>query len=241
MADRAAARFIIDIGFTCLAIATAIASYVLLGPPDVPAQICEGTGAPRYAELYADQRLTVAVVIGELSGGAADHNAWSERALVRALRERGFTETARGHFELGDTAIDIQLLPNDRPTLSAALTTALVDHDVVYYTGHNNEGELDLQAPAAYRIIMMDTCFSTQFYSAKLVGPNRDVIGNRERAVTGSIESVVTLIDGLHARMAWQALTANLDERAQIRVRSRTGRTALVDAEDYSLDTRCSD
>jgi len=241
MADRAATRFVVDLGFTALAIATGIATYVMSGTPDVPAQICEGGGAPRYAELYADHRLTVAVVIGELSGGAGDHNAWSYRALVAALRERGYTETSRGHFALDSTTIDVQLLPDDRATLGAALTAALADHDVVYYTGHNQGGGLDIHAPDAYRVIMMDTCYSTQLYSPRLVGPARDVIGNRERAVTGSIESLVTLVDGLRERAAWQPLIAELDKRAQVRVRMRTGITPFDAAEDYSLDTRCSE
>lgn len=241
MADRAAVRLAVDLGFTSLAIATAIATYVFLQPPDIPDGICEGAGAPRYAELYADQRLTVAIVIGELAGGAGDPNAWSYRALAAALRERGFVETSRGHFEQGDTAIDVQLLPDDRQRLSAALTAALADHDVVYFTGHNQLGELTISGPDAYRVIVMDTCFSTQLYSARLVGDNRDVIGNRERAVTGSIESVIPLIEGLRERASWRPIIASLDERAARRVRARTGISPYGTAEDYRLDTRCND
>ena len=240
MADRAAVRLAVDLGFAGLAIATAIATYVFLQPPDVPDGICEGDDVPRYAELYADQRLTIAVVIGELQGGPGDRNAWSYRALVAALRDRGFVETSRDHFEQGDTAIDVQLLPDDRHKLSAALTAALADHDVVYFTGHNQLGELAIDAPDAYRVIVMDTCFSTQLYSARLVGDNRDVIGNRERAVTGSIESVIPIIEGLRERAAWRPIITELDKRAERRVRARTGISPYGAAEDYRLDRGCN-
>ena len=240
MADRAAARLAIDLGFAAAVLACGIATYVLSGTPSVPEGVCRlDTGSPRYPALLADGRITIAAVFGELKGGPGDRNAWSYQALTVALRERGFVEVTPARFERGDLAIDLQLLPDDPVRLTAALTAALADHDLVYYNGHNEGGALDVRVPDDYRVIVMDTCFSTQLYSARLAGANRDVIGNRQRSITGSVQSLLVLVDGLGERVTWHTMLAEMNRFSDERARMRGPITRFKDAEDYRIDVIC--
>ena len=240
MADRAAARLAVDLGFAVAVLACGIATYVLSGTPAVPAGVCKrDDGGPRYTMLLADGRITIAAVFGELRGGPGDRNAWSYQALATALRERGFAETAPDHFERDELAIDLQLLPDDATRLGAAITHALADHDLVYYNGHNQGGTLEISGPAEYRVIVMDTCFSTQLYSQRLTGPERDVIGNRERSITGSVQSLLVLVDGLHERSAWRPMLDDMNRLSDERARMRGPITRFKDAEDYRIDVAC--
>ena len=236
MADRSALRLAIDLTFVAAIIGTGIAVYATRAP-DVPAGVCTSdAGAPRYDAMLADGRITIAAVFGELDGGPADHNEWSYRTFAVALRERGFVETGE-RFERGALTIDLALVERSAAHTSAALAGALVSHDVVYYNGHSYKGALAIEPSDEYRVLVLDTCWSTQYYAAELVAPSRDVITNRERSVTGSIESFLALVDALHARSAWPLTEMNA--LAETRARTRAALSMYKEPERYRRDVAC--
>ena len=87
------------------------------------------------------------------------------------------------------------MIADDPAQTTAALAGALASHDVVYYTGHSHDGEIAIEPPSDYRLIVLDSCWSTQHFAEHLIGPQRDVITNSQRSVTGSIESFLVLVD----------------------------------------------
>jgi len=217
-------------------IAACIAAIALADDrPALPDGVCAGAGVPAYRTLLADGRLTIAAVFGRVDG---EPNA---RALARALVERGFREAPPGHFERGPIAIDLVEVTDDRAQVDAALAAAL-DRDIIYYNGHEYRGELAALAapPPGAHVLVLDTCWSTQRYSRRLLAPGVDVIGNSERAVTGSVDSFVVLLDGLDERRSWTELLAAMNaasaERARVRIHSRFPRP-----ERYRLDVACSE
>jgi hypothetical protein len=238
MADRTAARLAIDVGFVAALIACAVTVYATSGAPDVPAGVCTAdAGAPRYDAMLADGRITVAAVFGELSGGPADHNTWSYHAAADGLRARGFTEVDVDRFRLGNVTVDLALIADDPAQTTAALAGALASHDVVYYNGHSHSGAIALSPPHDYRVVMLDSCWSTQHYAAGLIGPDRDVITNADRSVTGSVESLLILVDTLRARGSWPI--GELNARAEVRARMRAPVSRFKDPEHYRRDVEC--
>jgi hypothetical protein len=197
--------------------------------------------------MLADGRMTIAAVFGELSGGPTDHNVWSYRAFETALRERGFVEVdpgigyTQGHeidrYRRGDVTIDLVLIADDPAQTTAALAGALASHDVVYYTGHSHDGEIVFEPPSDYRLIVLDSCWSTQHFAEHLIGPQRDVITNSERSVTGSIESFLVLVDALRAREPWPLVRMNA--LAEARADKRAPVSKYKEPEHYRLDVQC--
>ncbi|HEX5058532.1 MAG TPA: hypothetical protein VFV99_04185 [Kofleriaceae bacterium] len=238
MADRAATRLAIDLGFVGLLIACAITVYAQTRAPDIPDGVCRADSrGPRYDAMLADGRITVAAVFGELQGGPTDHNLWSYRAFASALRDRGFAEDG-DRFTLGNVTIDLALVPDDPAQTSAALAGALARHDVVYYNGHSHDGAIDISPPHDYRLIVLDSCWSTQEYAQRLVGPERDVLTNSDRSVTGSVESFVALLDAIRAHEHWP-----LDEMnalAEARAHKRAPVSRFKDPERYRVDGPCN-
>jgi len=239
MADRAATRLAIDLGFVGLLIACAVTVYAQTHAPDIPDGVCRATSnGPRYDAMLADGRITIAAVFGELQGGPTDHNQWSYRAFAGGLRDRGFAENGDG-FTFGNVTIDLALVPDDPAQTSAALAGALASHDVVYYNGHSHDGTIEILPPRDYRLIVLDSCWSTQHYAARLIGPERDVLTNSDRSVTGSIESFLALVDALRAHERWP-----LDEMnalADARARKRAPVSRFKDPERYRVDGTCSE
>ena len=143
MADRSAIRLAVDLGFAAAIIGCAITAYVMTRAPAIPAGLCRAdNGGPRYDAMLADGRITIAAVIGELDGGPTEHNAWSVHVLANELAARGFTEVGLDRYQLGTITIDVSLVPDDIVQTNAALAGALASHDVVYYNGHSQHGEL---------------------------------------------------------------------------------------------------
>lgn len=241
--------------------AAAIAWSGPAGRPPVPPGVCAGDRAPRYDALHADGRLTVAAVFGQIGDRplARDLGWASRRMLVDALAARGFVREADDRYvrdaDGRRPAVELTLTGPDRlprafPALTAhALAEALATADVVYYNGHVFEGAMPLAArDDGYTIVVMDSCWSTQHYSRALAGGEVgageaaavDVIGNRERAITGSALSFVALLDGLDARAPrWSAIVAPMNALADARARGRIGKTRWDRAEEYSLDVAC--
>jgi hypothetical protein len=248
MADRAAIRLTIDLLFTGALIACAVTVYAKSRTLDLPPGVCTTTtGGPRYGAMLADGDLTVAAVFGELSGGPIDHNVWSYRQFETALRERGFIDVepgigyTQGHeidrYRRGNVTIDLVLIADDPAQSSAALAGALASHDVVYYTGHSHDGAIKIEPPMDYRLIVLDSCWSTQHFAARVIGPQRDVITNSERSVTGSIESFVVLLDALLTNSNWPL--DEMNSLADIRARKRAAVSKFKQAEHYRVDVSC--
>ena len=120
---RSPARLAVDAGFAAAIVACAIIAYAG-DTPAIPTSVCEGAArAPDYAALYADGRLTVAAVFGEIEGaGPRDPAAWSADVLDGA----GIAVDVFGPFAR-----------DDRADIDAALAYALAHYDVVYYNGHD--------------------------------------------------------------------------------------------------------
>ncbi|HEY5949133.1 MAG TPA: hypothetical protein VIV40_26755, partial [Kofleriaceae bacterium] len=248
MADRAALRLAVDLAFVGALIACAVTVYARSRAPDIPDGVCSATtGGPRYDAMLADGTITVAAVFGELAGGPTDHNAWSYRAFATGLRERGFSEIApsigytQGHeverYRLGTMTIDLVLMPDDPAQTTAALAGALASHDVVYYNGHSHGGGITISPPGDYRLIVLDSCWSTQHFAKRVIGPQRDVITNSDRSVTGSIESFLVLVDALGTRGGWPL--AEMNALAEARARHRAPLSRFKDPERYRLDVPC--
>jgi hypothetical protein len=248
MADRAATRLAIDLGFAALVIACAVTVYAKSRAADIPAGVCSvATGTPRYDAMLADGQITVAAVFGELSGGPIDTNAWSYRAFAAGLRERGFVSVApgigytQGHevdrYRLGNMTIDLVLVPDDPAQSTAALAGALAGHDVVYYNGHSHDGDIVIDPPADYRALVLDSCWSTQHVARGLIGTQHDVITNSERSVTGSVESALVVVDALRAHGNWPI--GEMNALAIERARARAPVSKFKEPERYRIDVPC--
>lgn len=238
MADRAATRLALDLGFVGLLLATAVTVYAQTRAPDIPDGVCPATSdGPRYDAMLADGRITIAAVFGELKGGPADHNLWSYRAFANGLRERGFVEDG-DRFVLGNVTIDLALVPDDPAQTSAALAGAFASHDVVYYNGHSHDGAIDIQPPHDYRLIVLDSCWSTQHFSKRLVGSEHDLLTNSEQSVTGSVESFLVLVDALRAHERWPV--DEMNALAEARARKRAPVSRFKDPERYRVDAPCN-
>lgn len=248
MADRAAIRLVIDLAFVGVLIACGVTVYAKSHAPEIPAGVCTTkSGGPRYDAMLADGQLTIAAVFGELSGGPTDHNAWSYRAFADRLRERGFVAVepgvgyTQGHeidrYRLGHITIDLVLIADDPAQSTAAIAGALASHDVLYYNGHSHDGTIEFDPPNDYRLIVLDSCWSTQHFAKGLIGPARDVITNSERSVTGSIYSALVLIDALRANSDWPL--DEMNELADIRARKRAPISKYKEPEHYRVDVSC--
>lgn len=248
MADRTAFRLAVDLAFAGALIACGITVYANTRAPDIPDGVCErAAGAPRYDAMLADGQLTIAAIFGELSGGPADYNAWSYRAFAESLRERGFVAVApsvgytQGHeidrYRLGNVTIDLVLIADDPAQSTAAIAGALASHDVVYYTGHSHDGDIAIEPPADYRLIVLDSCWSTQHFAKRLLDSPHDVITNSERSVTGSVESFLVLIDAL--RTGGDYPITRMNALAETRARARAVLSKYKEPERYRIDAAC--
>jgi hypothetical protein len=209
-------------------------------PPAVPEGTCASSdhAAPPYDALFADGRLTVAAVFSQMD---EDPTAWSRRSFAGMLRDRGFLERTPERFERGEVTVEVVSTAGRPDAIAAAINRALRTADIVYYNGHEHDGQLALAPPVdGHHLVVLDACWSTQRLSAKLFAPTVDVIGNSERSVTGSVSSFVALLDGIvdGRPPTWAELLAPMNELADRRARKR--RVAKYPAaERYRLDVAC--
>lgn len=119
---------------------------------------------------------------------------------------------------------DLVRVADDEVIVGAAIETALRDHQVVYYTGHNFQGHLSFAIPAAHRTLIMDTCYSTQLYS-RYARDGLDLITNDKPSITGSIETLPLIMR--HASFA------EINARAKARAAYRPPGSKLYQAERY--------
>lgn len=244
----------------------------------MPKDACFASGdtRPAYHQLTADSRLTVAALLAQMDPKrpvARDFNAWSARALEQALLQQGYRRTlhrpadGRSRFERvihGQLTVVVDVIgPRALPyrhgasIVGPALRTAIRDHEIVYLNGHAFAGKLKPLKHAqvlpadAYRILLLDTCWSQQHYGVAVVKarPGYDVISNTERSVTGSVDSFIELLDrlvyaaGNYRTWTWASLLAPMNELARQRAFGRVlhdFRTPFPRAEHYGLSAVCA-
>lgn len=238
------------------------------GPPHMPSGVCDGSPrdrstAPRWDELTSaiggdGAAVSIGVVLGRLDNDGPESADWTAAQLRRALLARGFVPwphregpSERWHRPSPVPAtLDLYgPLPDRSAALEPALMRALLDHRVVYYHGHSHRGRLgglsDLPT-TGHRLLVIDTCFSAQFYSAPwsvAETPAFDRIVNRGRSVTGSVGSFVPVLDSLLAAAesgagpSWAELLSQMNQRAIERAGRRSARFA--EPERYGRAQRC--
>jgi hypothetical protein len=237
-------RRVVNAGFALAMLIVGLALLLRDDVPDMLPGLCPAVDAsPRYDQLERDDWLAVAAVFADIQG-ERDFTGWSMDTLAAELEARGFRASRSGRYERTDAIVDlIGPLEDDGETVEAALQAALASHTVVYYNGHAYGGELALSPPDAYRIVMLDSCWSAQHYGH--LSDRVDLIANTERAITGSIYSLVGLLDGLlggllaRRHASWPELLAPLNadarDRAKLRPQSR-----YPDPERYGLVGPCT-
>jgi hypothetical protein len=167
--------------------------------PPMPTELCT-----LDAPVAVDGRL--AIVVAQLRAHD-DPNEWTARELARRYPDA-----------------DLVVVPDDEVAVAAALEAALRDHEVVYYTGHNFQGRLAFEIPSVPRTLIMDTCFSTQFY-ARLARPTLELVTNDKPAITGSIETLSLVL----ARASFD----EINEAAKVRASKRPPASLLWQPERY--------
>ena len=171
--------------------------------PPMPEELCT-TDVP----AATDGRLAIVVANLRAPGDAQeDPNAWSAQELARMYPNA-----------------DLVTVPDDEVVVGAAIETALRDHEVVYYTGHNFQGRLAFAIPTAHRTLIMDTCYSTQFY-ARYARDGLDLVTNDKASITGSIETLPLVLR--------RASFDEINERAVERASQRPPASKLRQAEHY--------
>jgi hypothetical protein len=172
-------------------------------PPAMPDDLCT-TDEP----AAADGRLAIVVANLRAPGDTRDEpNAWSAAELARRYPNA-----------------DLVTVPDNEFVVAAAIGKALADHEVVYYTGHNFQGRLSFAVPSAHRTLIMDTCYSTQFY-ARYARDGLDLVTNDKMSITGSIETLPLVLRG--------ASFAAINARAQARAAKRPPGLKLRQPEHY--------
>jgi hypothetical protein len=171
--------------------------------PPMPDDLCSSN-----EPVATEGRLAIVVADLRAPGDTRDDpNAWSAAELARRY-----------------PTADLVTVPDNEFVVAAAIGKALVDHEVVYYTGHNFQGRLSFPIPSAHRTLIMDTCYSTQLY-ARYAREGLDLITNDKMSVTGSIETLPLVLR--------RASFAEINARAQARASMRPPATKLRQPEHY--------
>lgn len=209
--------------------------------PIPPARLA---AAPRYDALLDDGRLQIAAVFGQMDTDALapdDPGFWSQETLAMALIDAGFelrgeTRPAGGRRyvgQAGGVAVELEVFGPEQWRFDAVrgralLADVIAAHEVVYLNGHAKQAHLDvLWDPATYpgpRLLFMDICWSYSMYTPQIVEAGEvQVVNVPNRVVTGSVESLLILLDALLApdRPGWLSIVRALNERAEVRAAAR--------------------
>ncbi len=152
--------------------------------------MCAAGGVPKVPA-----HPSIAAVFARIEG-PEDVTGWSMRTLEDELLAHGFHRIENG-FERADATVELFLLEDDEDAVEAALNRELARRDIVYYNGHHFGGGLELRA-VGRPIAVLDPCYSTQFYAS--MSTTAELIGNRERAITGSVYGFVDLLAAARAQ-----------------------------------------
>lgn len=205
MAIATTPRRLIDVVFVCALAACAVIYARHDRIPALPdcAQLDGVPKVPAHA--------SIAAVFARIEG-PEDVTRWSMQTLETELLAQGFHRTSHG-FERADATVELVLLEDDEATVEVVLNRELARRDIVYYNGHHFGGGLELRA-AGHPIAILDTCYSTQFYAS--LSATAELIGNRERAITGSVYGFADLLASLLERngASWSALLGPLNSSA---------------------------
>lgn len=186
-------------------LAIAVVGYYVVHdqPPAMPDELCT-TDEPAATE----GRLAIVVANLRAPDEPGDEpNAWSAEKLAQLYPDA-----------------DIARVPDDERAVSLAIETALREHEVVYYTGHNFQGRLAFEIPSDHRTLIMDTCYSTQLYS-RYAREGLDLVTNDRPSITGSIETLPLVMR--------RASFAEINARAAARAEKRPPASKLRQAEHY--------
>lgn len=232
MAVAATPRRLIDLGFaSAIAVLAIVYACSREQVPRLPAGVCAETEGFPVVAAHA----RIAAVFATIEG-PEDVTGWSARTLASELARLGFSETSPHQWSRADATVDvIGPLADDAETVETALNRALDRHDIVYYNGHHFGGALELHA-RNHPIAILDTCWSAQYYAA-LAGETA-LIGNRERAITGSVYGFVDLLEALLARdgRSWSSVLAPINAAA---IHRAARRDVYPEPEKYGLVGRC--
>lgn len=238
------------------------------GPPPMPRDVCDGSPrdhdtAPRWRELTTPpagrgRAVSIGVVLGRLDNEGLESADWTAAQLRRALLARGFVPWPAGASERWHRPLPapatVELygpLPDRAAALESALATALAAHPVVYYHGHSHRGGLGALADpptAGHRLLVIDTCYSAQFYAAPrslAAAPALERIVNRGRSITGSVGSFMPVLDALLAAAdtgtgpSWAELLSQMNRRARERAARRPAHSRYAEPERYGHAQRC--
>ena len=228
------------------------------GPPPTPAGVCFSDDAPvrpRRDVLAADGQITIAALFAQMAEGRLrddDHGHWSLRRFVAALEDAGFRRSDDDSYRrvLSDgvvVVVDVigpDALPRQEkaPAIGRALDDAIATHEIVYYNGGAYGGALTglRRTRPEYRILILDSCWSLQYYGGRLLGGGLDVVVNRERAITGSVASVVPALGELiEGDATWASLLATMNEAARRRAGARLLHPVFHAPERYGLAVDC--
>lgn len=192
--------------------------------------------------------VTIAVVLGQIAAEAGydDPASWSRRHLAESLVAHGFTRD-RGKLRRGAITVDI-VGPDDAPlsTERAAdeVAAAFRDADVVYISGHARSGLLAKVTHADRpTLVFLDLCWSYYLDAREQRErvPAAALVVTDGAVVTGSIDNVAILVDGLiedgGRDRSYRALLARLNDAAEVRARQRAGKVdrELADPEVYGV------
>ncbi len=195
--------------------------------------------APDYQALFADGRLQVVAVFGQIERGplrSEDAAWWSLSMLEAALREAGFEgesplTRSRDGLEVsvrlvGPEAFRLDDSPSER---ARAIAHLIRPHEVVYFDGHallHGWGALGEASnhDSRYRIMALDLCWSWSLYTRPILdaAPNTHVVNARNRVVTGSVDSFIALLAHLiEGRAPWRPILRDMNTLAEARADAR--------------------
>lgn len=195
----------------------------------------------------ASRDVTMAVVIGQIAAEAGDDDParWSQRHLEDELVARGFAR-AGGRFRRGRLAVDVTgpdvaRLSSERA--ADAVAAAFRSADVVYVSGHARSGLLaNVERSERPSLVFLDLCWSYYLdaHEQRARTPSAAIVVTDGAVVTGSVDNVTMVVDGLlqpGAELTYRALLERLNDAAAARARERAGKVdpALAEPEVYGF------
>jgi hypothetical protein len=146
---------------------------------------------PEYDRLFADKKLTVVVLFGQIDDGPITENETGNRSLRRMsaqLKQAGFSEVAaplgkRFSKLIRDITVEMDLYsPNEFSGLGdyahfGNFQRAISEHEIIVFDGHSMLGASDIWSrqtyPDNYQIILYGGCLGYEYYVRPIVQGKR--------------------------------------------------------------------